>query len=179
VEAFAPGRIRGTDEGRIMKLTTEQQQSVAAWVAAGATLNEIQDRLKTELGLVMTFMDTRFLLADLGLSLQEPDSEAAEPEASAEVPAETGDDAEGEYPGDFPEAPEELPAPGAQVRVTVDAVTLPGTMVSGKVTFSDGVKGGWYLDQMGQLGLTGIDRGYQPPEADVVAFQRELQRALR
>jgi hypothetical protein len=164
-----------------MKLTTEQQQSVAAWVAAGATLNEIQDRLKTELGLVMTFMDTRFLLADLGLSLRAPDSETSETEAIGEVPADAGDEADGEYPGDFPEAPEEVPVPGApaQVRVTVDAVTLPGTMVSGKVTFSDGVKGGWYLDQMGQLGLTGIDRGYQPPEADVVAFQRELQRALR
>ena len=67
----------------------------------------------------------------------------------------------------------------AQVRVTVDVVTVPGTMVSGKVTFTDGVTAGWYLDQMGQLGLSGVDRTYQPPEADVAAFQRELQRALR
>lgn len=169
-----------------MKLTSEQKESVAAWVAAGATLNEIQDRLKTELGVVLTFMDTRFLLSDLGLSLKPPAGEADEAEAVADTAGvvEPGDGfTEEEFPeGGFADdgAAAGLTEPGpARVVVTVDAVTLPGTMVSGKVTFSDGVKGGWYLDQMGQLGLTGIDRGYQPPEADVVAFQRELQRALR
>ena len=166
-----------------MKLTSEQKEAVAAWVAAGATLNEIQDRLKSELGVVLTFMDTRFLLSDLGLTLK---PSAGEEEPAAEADEELPDrlsEAEGEYPApgeEAGEAGEPPPAGGAaRVHVTVDAVTLPGTMVSGKVTFSDGVKGGWYLDQMGQLGLTGIDRGYQPPEADVIAFQRELQRALR
>lgn len=173
-----------------MKLTSEQKESVAAWVAAGATLNEIQDRLKTELGVVLTFMDTRFLLSDLGLSLKPPAGEADEAEAPADTAGVVEPDdgfTEEEFPeGGFADegaaAGLTEPGPGAgpaRVVVTVDAVTLPGTMVSGKVTFSDGVKGGWYLDQMGQLGLTGIDRGYQPPEADVVAFQRELQRALR
>lgn len=166
-----------------MKLTSEQKQTVADWVAAGATLNEIQDRLKTEMGVVLTFMDTRFLLSDLGLTLRPP---AGEEEAVVEEPAEDilGESLQ-EEPGAWPEEPgleaeEPLPAGvPAQVKVTVDAVTLPGTMVSGKVTFTDGVKGGWYLDQAGQLGLTGMDRTYQPPEADVIAFQRELQRALR
>jgi hypothetical protein len=168
-----------------MKLTSEQKEAVAAWVAAGASLNEIQDRLKSEYGVVLTFMDTRFLLSDLGLTLKPPAGEeepaAKEDEELPELLAET----EIEYPAPpdvdaEAEAGEPAPPGGpARVHVTVDTVTLPGTMVSGKVTFSDGVKGGWYLDQMGQLGLTGIDRGYQPPEADVVAFQRELQRALR
>ena len=163
-----------------MKLTSEQKLAVADWVAAGATLNEIQDRLKSELGVVLTFMDTRFLLADLGLTLRSAADEE-EPEAEAEPEVEDGvvKEDDGEYPA--PAAEEAAPeggTPGA-VQVTVDAVTLPGTMVSGKVTFSDGVRGGWYLDQMGQLGLTGIPRTYQPPEADVVAFQRELQRLLR
>jgi hypothetical protein len=165
-----------------MKMTTEQKNAVTAWVASGATLNEIQDRLKSEHGIVLTFMDTRFLLADLGLTLQPPAGETAdqaEPEAAVSPPDTM--EAEGEYPGDDLERAEDAapPAPGPQVRVTVDTVTLPGTMVSGKVTFSDGVAGGWYLDQAGQLGLTGVPRTYQPPEADVVAFQRELQRALR
>lgn len=171
-----------------MKLTSEQKETVAAWVAAGATLNEIQDRLKSELGVVLTFMDTRFLLSDLGLTLKPP---AGEEEPSVKMDEELPErlaEAEGEYralaadaDADAEAEAEDPAAPvgPARVHVTVDAVTLPGTMVSGKVTFSDGVKGGWYLDQMGQLGLTGIDRGYQPPEADVVAFQRELQRALR
>lgn len=168
-----------------MKLTSEQQQAVAAWVAAGATMNEIQDRLKSDFGIVLTFMDTRFLLADLGLSLRPPPEEA-EPAVN---PADAGEAdvlEEGlleEEEGAYPAAPEAVADPSggapATVQVTVDAVTLPGTMVSGKVTFSDGVRGGWYLDSVGQLGLTGIPRTYQPPEADVVAFQRELQRALR
>jgi hypothetical protein len=163
-----------------MKLTSEQQQAVAAWVAAGATMNEIQDRLKSDFGIVLTFMDTRFLLADLGLSLRPPPEETE--------PADTpGDAVEADVleaeEGGSPAVPEEAADPSdgapATLHVTVDAVTLPGTMVSGKVTFSDGVRGGWYLDSVGQLGLTGIPRTYQPPEADVVAFQRELQQALR
>ncbi len=35
----------------------------------------------------------------------------------------------------------------------VDTVARPGAMVSGSVTFSDGQKGHWYLDQMGRLGV--------------------------
>jgi len=167
-----------------MKLTREQQQAVAAWVAAGATMNEIQDRLKSEFGIVLTFMDTRFLLADLGLTLRPPPEEGEPADKPAEALAEPVEaEGEAEEAGENPvpaEEAEELPDGSPRtVQVTVDAVTLPGTMVSGKVTFSDGVRGGWYLDPMGQLGLTGVPRTYQPPEADVVAFQRELQRALR
>lgn len=166
-----------------MKLTSEQKETVAAWVAGGATLNEIQDRLKSEMGVVLTFMDTRFLLSDLGLTLrppageEEPGKEVAASEADGDLPP----DSVGDWPEDPAVAEEDAAPPGtpARVQVTVDTVTLPGTMVSGKVTFSDGAKAGWYLDQAGQLGLTGVDRTYQPPEADVVAFQRELQRALR
>jgi len=166
-----------------MKLTTDQKQAVAEWVAGGATLNEIQDRLKNECGVVLTFMDTRFLLSDLGLTLQSPPDETEAEELpdgeagleSMEEPLE-GMPAAGQADDLADPAGAAVPGP---VQVTVDAVTLPGTMVSGKVTFSDGVSGGWYLDQMGQLGLSGIPRSYQPPEADVVAFQRELQKVLR
>ncbi|MFN0126563.1 MAG: hypothetical protein ACKV19_07760 [Verrucomicrobiales bacterium] len=161
-----------------MKLSSEQKQQVAEWVAAGATLNEIQDRLKSDMNVVLTFMDTRFLLSDLGLTLRPPPEEEAEAAKHDELVEGSAD--EWESPGSETDAlPEEPGAPPQQVKVTVDAVTLPGTMVSGKVTFSDGVSGGWYLDQMGQLGLTGIPRSYQPPESDVVAFQRELQRAIK
>lgn len=166
-----------------MKLTSEQKESVAAWVAAGATLNEIQDRLKSEMGVVLTFMDTRFLLSDLGLTLRPPagEEEPGDAPAASEDEADVPPEALGDWPAEGAVAGEEAAPAGApaRVKVTVDAVTLPGTMVSGKVTFSDGAKAGWYLDQAGQLGLTGVDRTYQPPEADVIAFQRELQRALR
>jgi hypothetical protein len=159
----------------IPKLTDEQKERVAAWAAEGADLNSIQDRLKTELGLTLTFMDTRFLVSDLGLTLAPKRGE--EPDADAETTADSAPD-----PNIAPEETidDVLPAAGGGgVRVTVDGLTLPGSMASGQVTFSDGTRASWSLDQFGRLGLTGVDRGYQPPESDVIAFQRELQKALR
>ncbi len=55
----------------------------------------------------------------------------------------------------------------------------PGTMISGKVTFSDGENAAWYMDQTGRLGLDPSTIGYRPTERDVLAFQVELQRLAR
>ena len=55
----------------------------------------------------------------------------------------------------------------------------PGTVVSGSVTFSDGVSGKWALDQYGRLMLDTGQKGYQPSPADVQTFQRELQTHLQ
>jgi hypothetical protein len=51
-------------------------------------------------------------------------------------------------------------------------------MVSGSATFSDGKKAGWYLDQMGRLGMVPEEQGYRPPSADVAEFQMALEREL-
>ena len=68
----------------------------------------------------------------------------------------------------------------ANVSVTVDAIMIPGTMASGDVVFSDGVKGKWYLDQMGRLGLGGdLPQGYRPAPEDAALFQARLMEALR
>jgi hypothetical protein len=158
------------------KLTEDEKARVAAWAAEGADLNTIQDRLKTELGVTLTFMETRFLVSDLGLTL------ASAPEETG-GPANTADGDDPGFPNDGTESfvEEDAPRPDGRggVRVTVDALTLPGSMASGKVTFSDGTRASWSLDQLGRLGLSGVDRTYQPPEDDVIAFQRELQKALR
>ena len=79
-------------------------------------------------------------------------------------------------------APEVPPAsaPGAgSATVTVDKLALPGSLVSGNVTFSDGKSAQWYLDEMGRLGLAPKEKGYRPAPADVQAFQVELQAALQ
>jgi len=48
------------------------------------------------------------------------------------------------------------------------------------VTFSDGVKGKWYLDQMGRLGLGGdLPQGYRPSPEDAALFQSRLMEVLR
>ena len=59
--------------------------------------------------------------------------------------------------------------------MTVDQIARPGAMVSGKVTFSDGQKADWYLDQTGRLGMMPAVQGYKPLPADVQQFQLALQ----
>ena len=49
-------------------------------------------------------------------------------------------------------------------------------MISGRVTFSDGQKAEWYLDQTGRLGLNASTPGYRPSKQDVMDFQMELER---
>ena len=75
-----------------------------------------------------------------------------------------------------------LPSPAVAktggVSVSVDQLTRPGSMVSGKVTFSDGNTAEWYLDQMGRLGLAPQKAGYRPPPADVQQFQAALEAEL-
>jgi hypothetical protein len=62
--------------------------------------------------------------------------------------------------------------------VSVDQIAKPGAIVSGKVTFSDGQKADWYLDQTGRLGVVPSQQGYKPSAADVQEFQTSLQAEL-
>lgn len=166
-----------------MKLTAEQKNQIAQWAAEGATLNDIQTRMRTEMGVSLTYLEARLLLLDEAISLKEKEKprEQAAPELGAKTPSEqtptegeTGDNDSDEDYG----APEDAPAGGGKVSVTVDQIAIPGTMISGKATFSDGKTASWFLDQYGQLGLRAPEKGYQPPAADIPVFQRELQRVL-
>ena len=67
---------------------------------------------------------------------------------------------------------------GGAVSVTVDQITAPGAMVSGRVTFSDGEGARWMIDQMGRPSLDPETMGYQPTHEDLVSFQGELRSAL-
>jgi hypothetical protein len=157
------------------KLTTEQHQAVRQWVADGANLNEIQDRLKREHEVTLTYLDSRLLLAELGLKLIEKAKEAPPKEKEPAAP-------ESQLPGDVIEA-ETLPAAGTptggKATVVLDAIAIPGMLASGKVTFSDGKIASWYLDEMGRLGMNAPSPGYKPPPADIPVFQRELDLALK
>jgi hypothetical protein len=156
-----------------MKLTDAQQATVQQWAAEGATLNDIQNKLRDEMGLRLTFMEVRFLVLDLKIELISPKTEEpAEPATKDE--AIPDHDPEMETDGVFnPEFDD------AAVALSVDEITIPGTMISGKVTFSDGVLATWYLDQMGRLGLQAGTPGYQPPAEDVESFQTQLKAHLR
>ena len=143
--------------------TEEQKRDVARWINEGVGLSDIQKRLSEEFGVTLTYMDVRFLIDDLDLTIQdedEPEPKKIEPEAEA------------------PEADPDADLLGS-VSVTVDKVTRPGVMASGTAIFSDGVNCPWYLDQFGRLGLTPKDEAYKPSDDDLAEFQKQLQAELQ
>lgn len=140
-----------------MDLSPEQQSQVASWIARGDSLAEVQRLLESEFGRRMTYMDVRFLIDDLSLDLPEKEAPANPVDATLEP----------------------KPAIPEKVTVVVDKITRPGALVSGTVTFTDGKSAQWMLDQMGRLGLDGVDADYRPPGDDLTAFQTELQAELR
>lgn len=135
------------------KLTSEQKEALVRWAAEGATMSDLQRRLKEEFDLTVTYMDTRFIVLDLKLELRE---ESKEPEKKIEEPA-------------------AVPVPTGRVVVEMDHLALPGALISGRVTFSDGQTGVWMLDQTGRPGLDPDLPGYRPTPEDIAEFQIQLR----
>ena len=138
------------------KLTPDQIDSLKQRAAEGATMSDLQRHLKEDLGISITYMDTRFLILDLGIELIEEPKEAPKPEEEKASPVPTG-----------------------KVTVTMDSLTLPGALVSGKVTFSDGETAIWMLDQNGRPGLDPDTPGYRPTEEDILEFQVQLRALIQ
>jgi hypothetical protein len=162
-----------------MSLTPEQLSQVEAWAEAGANLNEVQTRLRDQFGISLTYLDARLLMLEVGVRLKDK-PRAPEPEAAPAVEpasADAGVDA-GEQEATSPQSAE-LPAGGGSVIVEADQITMPGAVLSGKVTFSDGQQGMWYFDQMGRLGLANVPKGYRPPEQDIPEFQKHLDQIMQ
>ena len=154
-----------------MKLDDIQRQAVGKWIAEGAKLSEIQNRLLKDFGVKCTYMEVRFLVDDLKLTPKDPEPpKPVVPPAAA--PAATKPAA-----GLPALSPEPAPLPGG-VTVSVDQITKPGAMISGKATFSDGQIADWYLDQTGRLGVVPKTAGYKPSAADVQDFQLALQQEV-
>ena len=153
-------------------LPPQQRQLVEQWAAEGANLNQIQDRLKTECGVTLTYMEARLLMLEIGVKIKDkprekpPEPKPAEPAAVADSPA-PDSAAEGA-----------TPAAGGELKVSVDELPAPGALISGKASFSDGTTVQWFMDQMGRFGMRGPTPGYQPPAADIPVFQRELDTIL-
>jgi hypothetical protein len=155
------------------ELSDEGKREVARWVNDGLGLSEVQKRLANDHGLTLTYMETRFLVDDLDLDLQDP----AEPEPSSQG---DGADADSPAPSQEDAAVSDDPAStdSSGVAVDVDKVMRPGALASGSVTFPDGVTTQWQLDQFGRLALTPKD-DYKPSEENLMAFQEQLQVELQ
>jgi hypothetical protein len=151
-----------------MQLNDEQKRTVAAWIAEGAKLSEVQQRLGEEFGIRLTYMEARFLVDDLKLVPQEKVEPV--PTAAEASPANAAAEA-------VPPTPAE-PAPAGAVRVQLDQIVRPGALVSGTVIFSDGMAAEWQLDQMGRFGLVPSVQGYRPSKEDLAEFRVVLEETL-
>lgn len=138
------------------QLSPDQVNTVKAWAAAGDKLADIQRKLREEMEFPVTYMDTRFVVLDLGLELEEDEKPVP--------PAET---------------PREPKVATGRVAVTMDSIALPGAIVSGKVEFSDGESAIWTLDQTGRPAMDPDTPGYQPTPEDIVSFQKQLRTLIQ
>lgn len=146
-----------------MSLTDSQKETVTDWIAQGKSLAEVQRLLREEFSISMTYMDVRFLVDDLQIT---PKDQTDETEEKSEKVIEE------------PEVVED--GIGGSVSVEVDAVTPPGALMSGSVTFSDGETLGWQLLSSGQLGLIpGNDPDYRPSSEDMQDFRVQMDEILR
>ncbi|MCX6939041.1 MAG: hypothetical protein NTU80_14335 [Verrucomicrobia bacterium] len=171
-----------------MNLSPDQKATVTSWISAGDNLSAVQKKLRDQFQISMTYMDVRFLVDDLNLTLKDPapkadtsdvtkaKAPAAGKPAAASAPEKKGllDKAKeklglGKNPSPAAES-DELPAADAleedalppvpgNVTIELDGVTLiPGAIASGSVTFSDGVTGKWIVDQYGRPGFTEVSQ---------------------
>tara|TARA_B110000003_G_C16637142_1_gene528835 strand:- start:312 stop:791 length:480 start_codon:yes stop_codon:yes gene_type:complete len=155
-----------------MNFTDEQKSAVVDWLGQGRSLSDIQQALKVDFNLTITYMELRFMVDDLEIPLSEDTSEDVAD--AGEDLADAGEDA-----ADAVLEPEPVLDPSG-VQIDVDALVLPGALVSGSVTFSDGESLKWQLAATGQLGLIpGDNPDYRPSPEDVQSFQEQLEEVLR
>ncbi len=164
-------------------LTDAQKQAVRAWLQEGFQPAEIQKRLAAEHGVHLTYLELKLVMSELDVLPR--DQERVGPQ---ELPKPPGVADPGQPPPDAParssappaaaEKPVSPPPAPGQVSVTVDQLTRPGALASGKVRFSDGKEAAWYFDELGRLGLVTPEPGYRPPAGDIPAFQAALDREL-
>ena len=93
-------------------LTEEQIATIQSWADGGDGLSEIQSKLGSELDAKVTYLETRFLLEDIGVELKKEPEPEPEPEAEEEVGQDVSADSEA--------LPESGDASGGELSLTID-----------------------------------------------------------
>ena len=173
-----------------MKLTEDQITTIKSWIESGDDLGKIQNQINESFDINLTYLETRFLLSDLKIELNEDEEEEEEEQDPVDEPTaeiqdsdnvtENNEEPEQQEPpsGDLEKEETDESAPPTNINVSVDSIAQPQCVISGKVTFSDGQLASWWFDQMGQLGLNPDQEGYTPSPEDVTVFQVELRKVL-
>ena len=162
-----------------MDLSEQQRQAVRSWMAEGASLSDVQKRLKSEFDYADIYGRPASLLTSARRFKTSPTQNAEpaadhvcrRPKAGPSTTYSTTNPAAGFRPRGR--------RGGGKVSLTLDRLVVPGAMFSGDVTFSDGVKARWMIDQIGRFGLDPEKPGYRPSDADLQAFQLQLRSELQ
>ena len=161
-------------------LENDIKHFMAAKLADGISLSEIQSLVNAEFKQNMTYMDIRILASEL-----EVDWKKFDPEKKADTPAEAEAAPAEAAPAETAGAEETAPADAApampdlsDTKIEVSKIARPGMMFSGSATFANGATAEWFLDNMGRLGLDNL-QGENPSKEDVRKFQIALQLELR
>lgn len=165
----------------MMTLTDAQKAQVGAWLREGLPLAEVQNRLARELGASLTYLELKLLVSELNVLPKDREAKAAPVDLGAAPGAAAPARPAPATPPAVsarPPAASSPPTTPAAVSVAVDNVTRPGAMVSGSVTFSDGQRAAWYVDEMGRLSVAASQPGYRPPPGDMQQFQSALEQEL-
>ena len=137
------------------QLSEDQIATIKSWAADGAQLSEIQKRITEDLKISVTYMDTRFAILDLGIELIEEKKDEPVPKMA------------------------EALIPTGKVTVSMDSIAVSGSMVSGKVEFSDGETAVWMLDETGRPSLDPKNPDLQPTQEDIMEFQTQLRALIQ
>lgn len=155
-----------------MKLSEEQVLGVSQVLETGGKVSDVQKFLSDKYKINLTYMEVKFLLADLDLSPKEV-AKVADEVKSEKVESGNGIVSEEDSPNG------EMDNSGGEgISVDLDKVQIPGVLASGNVKFSDGVDAKWRLDEMGRLALIGPTKEYRPSESDIGEFQARLRQLL-
>ena len=160
----------------------EVKQFMAGEIAKGTSLSELQRLVNEKFNLQLTYMDIRIMASELNgidWNAHDPKTQAkAKAAEKAAAGAPEADDAAAEAgSGDALEPDVEAEPGDGKTVVEVSKLVRPGTALSGTVKFASGSSAEWYVDQFGRLGLENL-RGEKPTQADIEAFQKELERVF-
>ncbi len=159
----------------------EVKRFMAGEIAKGMSLSELQRLVNEKFNLQLTYMDIRIMASELNgidWNAHDPKAQAkAAEKAEAGAPEEADAAAAGAGGGDALEPDVEAEPGDGKTVVEVSKLVRPGTALSGTVKFASGSSAEWYVDQFGRLGLENL-RGEKPTQADIEAFQKELERVF-
>ena len=152
----------------------EVKMAMAKLLSKEMPLTEIQNILKNEHDVNMTFLELRILASELENIDWEKLNKDSKEENTSSSDKQSGSVSEDAEIVDNDQAGNSVG--NGQTVVELSKIARPGAVASGTVKFGSGASAEWVLDQLGRLGLEKANG--QPTQDDIQDFQVELQKLL-